>query len=664
MITGPIQRIARDRLEQRQDVKLPAAWIELDHTLPAHSRGQWLSEDSSGPTVGQHDAPVLIMFTQPSGAAYQALLAHGQSGARVYVLAPAGWEPKDSAVVRCPKVLIRRLPEVPATGVHSVSGAHVWMGAAPGGATPWRLRLAAEQAAAFRHLFLRLFWHDANDEAFGGGKRLSFRPAGARPFDVPELTGCAPVRLVAPTAQLDSVARGGLTHLTKASTAVGQPDHLWLPPSGNHHEALASLTRSGAQVRWQDRCLPDMAIHGSTGTALLPGTKHRLRIDFTREQAADAAALLQQPGLWSFQESVRLGHHAEDGARIWLKDAGAAKRVEDEQTISMADVLATGLRAASSATPDSWPEPQPLALTTRYCWTVVPPRVPSGATEDALIGRWNKVDDSWEDRLSKAREALEAAAGNRGRIGRAFSRLMSAMMGFERTHGGLLKEIGALGDLRPSESGPSAAPALLTRLQRLEEQTNSLQSDLEEAERKAREDEEREKQEKQWRRLGEEARRTIPERRADLAEAKAARPALDEQLATLAEESKDAGKKAKRSLSARRAKLDDERTRLKRTIQRLNDEIAALERTASEPFTFTSPPRPRARSKGSGGRFVPASSAARPSNPVPDEALPAVGALRSQKGKRYLVIDRWEDLNLGEKEASRLKAVLVAPEDV
>ena len=664
MITGPIQRIARDRLEQRQDVKLPAAWIALDHTSPAHSRGQWLSEDSSGPTMGQHDAPVLIMFTHPSGAAYQALLAHGQSGARVYVLAPAGWEPEDSAVVRCPKMLIRRLPEVPATGVHTASGASIWMGAAPGGAAPWRLRLAAEQATAFRQLFLRLFWHDATDEAFSGGTRLAFRTAGARPFDVPDLTGNAAVRLVAHPAALDSAARSGLVHLTTSAPPEGQPDHLWLPPSGEHHAALANLTRGGAQVQWRERCLPDMAVHGSSGTVLVPGTKRRVRIELTREQAADAAALLQQPGSWRFQESVRLGDHAHGGAKIWLPGAGTASAVEDEQVIPMSEVQATDLRAAPSAVPSSWPAPMPLALTTRYRWTVVPPRVPSGASEDALIGRWKKVDADWVDRLSKAREALAAADGSRGRIGRAFSSLMSAMMGFERTQSGLLNEMGALDDRRPSEAGPSDAPALLTRLERVEEQTSKLKSDLAEAERQALEDEEREKQETQWRRLGEEARRTIPERRAELAEATAARPALDEQLATLAEESKDAGKKAKRSLAARRAKLDDEHTRLDRTIQRLNDEIAALERSAAAPFTFTPPLQPRARSTGSGGRFVPASSAARPSNPVPDEALPEVGALRSQKGKRYLVIDRWEDLDLGEKEASRLKAALVAPEDV
>lgn len=665
MTSGPIQRISCDRLEQRHDVRLPAAWIGLEqHAPPADHRGQWVSKDDTSPATTQRDAPVLIMFSTPAGPGYQALLAHGRAGERVYVLAPEGWEPKDGAVTRCPKVLVRRLPEVPATGIHTSSGAFVWMGASPGGEAPWRLRLGSEQAAAFRQVFLRLFWHDASDEAFSGGKRLSFRAAGDRPFDVPEVTGGAPVRLVPPTAQLGAVAEGGLLHVGSGPPPQGNPGHLWTPPSGEHHAALASLTKGGAKVRWRDRSLPDLAVEGSSGTALLPGTRHRMRIEFTREQANDVSALLQQDGSWTFGEGVRLGDHAHDGAKLWLKGASVAAPVEPEQVIAMAEVHADDLRSAPSASPSSWPAPQPLALTTRYRWTVIPPRVPAGANEDALIGEWKKVDADWEARVSKAREALDAADGSRGRIGRAFSRLVSAMMGFERTQNGLMTEAVALGDYRPSDAGPTDAPGLFARLERLEDQTKKLKSDLEEAERKAREDEEREKQEAQWRLACEEARRALPDRRAELAEAEARRPGLDEQLTALSEELKTAGKKAKRSLGAQRGKLSDERARLERTIQRLTDEIASLETTASEPFTFTPPAQPRVRSKASGGRFVPSSYASRPASPVPSEALPEVGLLRSQKGKRYLVIDRWEDLELGEQAASRLNAVLVAPENV
>ena len=61
---------------------------------------------------------------------------------------------------------------------------------------------------------------------------------------------------------------------------------------------------------------------------------------------------------------------------------------------------------------------------------------------------------------------------------------------------------------------------------------------------------------------------------------------------------------------------------------------------------------------------MPSSTTARSAPPIPSEALPEVGVLRSQKNKRYLTIDRWEDLDLGETVASRLQASLVAPENV
>jgi hypothetical protein len=666
MSTGPIQPIARDRVEQRQDVKLPTAWIGLEHPPPDTSQRQWLTQDNTSPPATAHaDTPVLIMFAAPAGPAFEALLAQGQAGARVYVLAPAGWEPKDSAIIRCPKVLIRRLPEVPASAVHTASGTDLWMGAERGGAAPWRLRLVPDQASAFRQAFLRLFWHEATDEAFSGGIHLAFRAAGTRPFDVPDLTATASVRLLPPTAQTGADNGGAvLVNCTNSSPPEGQPNHLWLSPSGDHHGHLAKLVRSGARVQWQDRSLPDLTIQGASGTALLPGTRHRMQIELTQEQAADVADLLQQTGSWNFQETVRLGDHNHDGATIWLEGAGAAHSIEPEQRIDLPEVGAKSLRAMAASTPSSWPPPQPLALTARYRWTVVPPRVPASASEDPLIGRWQKVDTNWVSRIGKARAALEAAEGRRGRIGRAFSKLMSAMMGFERTQTGLLADVVALDELRPSEAGPEDAATLFSRLERLEDETKKLKSDLEKAEHKALEDEARETQKTQWHQREEEAQRALPEHRSNLKELEDGRLTLDKQLAALSEELKSAGKKAKRSLSAQQGKLKDESTRLDRKTQRLNDEISALERSTAESFLFVPPAQPTMRSKGSGGRFVPASSAARPSSTVPSEALPEVGSLRVHKSKRYLVIDRWEDLDLGEQDASRLKALLVAPEDV
>jgi hypothetical protein len=294
---------------------------------------------------------------------------------------------------------------------------------------------------------------------------------------------------------------------------------------------------------------------------------------------------------------------------------------------------------------------------------VVPPRVPAGADEDALVGRWRKLDEEWSARLARVREALVAAEGDRGRIGRAFSRLVAAMLGFKHTHGGLLTRLDALDAQRPSAAGPSGAPALLTQLGDIEDAARRLQADLEEAERKAREDEEREKQQAEWQTRVDGAKRDLPERRTALTTTEGRRAAVAEELRGIEEAMKAADKEARKDLTANQRKLSDDLQRANKDVSRLRGEIAALEQQATERFDFRAPQPPPGRAGQPGGRFVPSTSSARPAVQVPDEALPEVGSLRNHRGQRYLVIQSWEQLASGEQTASRLAARLVAPEN-
>ncbi|MCA9631675.1 MAG: hypothetical protein KC766_28660, partial [Myxococcales bacterium] len=266
-------------------------------------------------------------------------------------------------------------------------------------------------------------------------------------------------------------------------------------------------------------------------------------------------------------------------------------------------------------------------------------------------------------RLAQVREALVAAEGDRGRIGRAFSRLVSAMLGFERTHGGLLARVSALEAQRPSAAGPTGAPALLTQLGEVEDAARRLQTDLDEAERKAREDEEREKQQAAWQSRVDAANRDLPDRRTALATAESRRTAIADELRGVEESLKSADKQAKKDLTANQRKLSDDLQRANKEVTRLRGEITALEQQAAERFEFRPPPAPTGRPAQPGGRFVPTASNARPTANVPDEALPEVGSLRSHKGQRYLVVQTWDQLAAGEQTASRLAAKLVAPEN-
>jgi hypothetical protein len=656
---GPIQRTVRHRVEERGDARLPMAWIGGAAGQSGWTDGAWLTR-TKGHTALVSDVPVLMLLGQGSEDAHGELLAHAAAGARVYALVGSGWgeEPADNKVLQCPRVLVRRLSEAPATAALIGTEARLWIG---GG---FVLRLDTAQAEALRQTFLRLFWHEANEEAWSGGRQFMWRPARERPFDVPEVPAAASVRCEPADAGLTGDLRGALVHLRGGPPPATAPRRLWFPAGPDHHERLAKLVQAGVEVYWTDRGLPDLQVNGGAGELLLPGTRGRLRLRLTVQQAPEVARLLEATPAWRFQANVRLGEEGHRSAHFWLPGEAAARGLEAEQLVEVPDVSAISLAGVPTTGPSSVPAAQPLALAVRYRWTVVPPRVPTGAEEDALVGRWRRLDEDWKARLARVREALAAAEGDRGRIGRVFSRLVSAMLGFGHTHSGILARVGGLEVLSPSAVGPSGAPALLAELGEIEDAARKLRADLEEAEHRAREDEEREKQQAEWQRRVDAASRDLPGRRTALTTTEGRRVAISAELRGMEESLKSADNEVKKDITARQRKVSDDLQRANRDVNRLRGEITALEQQAAERFEFRPPPAPTGRPAQPGGRFVPSSaSSARPGSHVPDEALPKVGSLRSHKGVRYLVIETWDQLAEGELTAARLAARLVAPEN-
>lgn len=658
MMQGTIRRIPRHRVEPRADTRLRSAWIGSGQAASSPTRGSWLTQGASV-TPTAHDGPVLVMLGPESAEALVDLAACATSGARVYALVGPDWgkENAEARLVQARGVLVRRLPEVPVTALHAGGSATLMLG---GG---FALRLDEPQTEALRQTFLRLFWHEATEEAWSGGRQFMWRPAPERPFDVPETPPSAPIRWERPDAGLTGECQGALVHLAAGPPPKAAPRRLWLPAGPDHHERLEKLARAGAEIVWSDRGLPDLLVAGDSGEALLPGERGRLRVRLVGGQAGEVGALLEGNGAWRFDTNVRLGDPGHRQALFWLPGEAEARGLEDEQPIPVPEVVASSLRAVPKTAPESVPAAQPLALAVRYDWTVVPPRLPGGAQEDALVGRWRRLDDDWTSRLARVREALLAADGDRGRITRAFSRLVSAMLGFERTHGGLMTRVAEMEAQRPSTAGPSAVPAMLAALKEVEERAKKLQVDLEEAEHKAHEDEERERQRAAWQNRVDNANRDLPARRAELVEAEAQQSSVAEELGALGA-TKPADKAAKKDLKARQRKLSDELERAKKAVSRKRGEIDALERQAAESFEFRPPARPPSRAGQTGGRFIPITPSAPSAPQVPDEALPEVGSLCSRKSQRYLVIQTWEELDAGERAASRLSATLVAPENV
>ena len=658
MMQGPIQRAVLHRVELRADARLPTAWVGGTVAQPPWTDGTWLTR-VPGRAAPAGNTPILVLLGNGSEEARAALLTHATAGARVYALVGPEWgkDRVDSQVLQAPRVLIRRLAEVPASAVHAGTDVRLWIG---GGLI---LRLESNQAEGLRQTFLRLFWHEATEEAWSGGRQFVWRPARERPFDVPEVSPSASVRWESAGARLTGGASGALMHVSTGLPPDQTPRRLWFPAGPEHHDRLAKLVQAGVEVLWADRGLPDLHVNGGAGEVLLPGTRGRLRVRLTTEQASEVARMLEAPSAWHFQANVRLGEAVHRTARFWLPGETAARGLEAEQLIEVPDVPAASLREVSTTAPPIVPPAQPLALFVRYRWTVVPPRVPMGAEEDVLVGRWRKVDEDWSARLGRVREALLAAEGDRVRIGRAFSRLVSAMLGFERTHRGLLADVVALEAQRPSAAGPTGASRLFNQLGEIEDTSRKLQADLEEAERKARDDQEREKQQSDWQSRVNAANRDLPDRRTTLTTAEGRRTAIADDLRGIEDSLKSADKEAKKDLNANQRKLSDDLQRANKEITRLRGEITALEQQVAEPFEFRLPPAPTGRPAQQGGRFVPTAAGVRPATNVLDEALPEVGTLRSHKGQRYLIIQTWDQLAAGEQTASRLSAKLVAPEN-
>jgi hypothetical protein len=660
MMREPVRRITRERLQSCDEALVPTAWVGGECENPDLSDMTWLSSSKASLSRVTQGTPVLVMLGTKGTPAWGELLAHASAGARVYVLLDSSWnlDQSDAELLQASEIFLRRIPEIPVSAVHASSQARIWIGA------DLHLRLDDAQALALRQTFLRLFWHEATEEAWSGGKSLVWRVAGERPFDVPEIARTAAIRRDTPDARLESDARGGILHLSAGGPLPEVvPRRLWYPAGPEHHEPLARLAHAGTEVVWQALGLPDLLIGRGTGEVLLPGKRGRLRVRLTAAQSAEFERLLERQAHWRFMTNVRPAEPALREATFWLPGESGARGVEAEQLIELPDVTASSLQAVSETEPTSVPSPQPLALSARYRWTVVPPRVPTGTAEDTLVGQWRKLDEEWNIRLTNVRRALDASEGERSRIARAFSRLASALLGFERTHSGLLKQVVEMESQTPSVAGPAGAFSMVARLGEIDEQTRKFQADLEASERKAREDEEREKQEAAWRERRDAAQREMPKRRAELAEAEKRTEALQEELASIDNELKGANKEVRKDLDARRRKRSDDLARTKKEVSRLRNEANSLERQADEPFEFLPPSVPSVRPPTPGVRFMPPASNSRSTSKVPDESLPEVGTLRSLKDKRYLVIQNWNELAVGDQAAFRLSAKLVAPEN-
>lgn len=656
-LRGRIKPIPREHTSPRRETTLPSAWVQQPQA-PAHAQkaSLWLSDTPFRPQAPPTDGVCIAMLQNNHEPLITELARYAEAGTRLYLLTPLAWNPPD-ALRRYEGMLTRQVLTVPGTGIWRSDRADLWLGPSPE-QLGWHLHLSREQASALRALFLHLFWHEATREGWVEGKQLRLRDAAPRPFDVPVPSPGEPIRLLNEGDASPRLQAGARLYAPDGSYRDGVR-RLWVPPSGKQHIHLSRLCGNGAEIVWQGLGLPEMGTTGRRGYIRI----QKLLIELSAQQAGEAAQVLDRTAEWSFRTGVQIGAHEHAEEKFWLSEAEVAQPLLPQQHISLPAVPAPEIRSLPDTEPSSFPEAAPLSVEARYTWTATPPRCPKGARPDPLHKRWEELDADWSKRLGTARGLLEQTDEQRGSLGGRFASLLQSMMGFQRTQKRLAGEHDALEGETLSHGSPDAARRLLDRLRALEEGCQKLSGDLSDKEYDAEKEKARQEQQEELLQRKDKAKARKDDALKEQQEQQDKVERCDARLEELDEQYPDAGKKERRDLRAEKKKLQDERKAASKSRRQLSEELEALEATLNEAFTFKPPPRKRSasRKKGQSG-FIPTAKP-RKASQVPDEALPQVGALSTHNKQRYLIISTWEELEVGEAEAKRLNAKLVAAED-
>lgn len=656
---GPIlARVPRRRAEDRRESRLPTAWVR-DGREPALPQTTALRRDLGDlATPAPAGDVVIVMLSGECAGASNALIAAAQAGKRVYVLAAPGWGPGALALVPRGRVLVRRIEALPASALWSAAGAFFWTGGTA--AKPsWRLTLAPTQAHALRLAMLRLFWHHGLDEAWNDEGALNFQPCAERPFDAPEASNDAPVRLLAHGASSLPLA-GDMVYLPGVAPRPRATARAWLPPSGHDHAGLAALRAAGAEVTWHDLDLPPCGLAGDVGELRAASSQWTLSVALDAAQRGDLRKILTIEASWRFVTDASLGDIGRSADAVaWLPGSNAAAPLRLLETLDAGEAPADSLRDCATIEPVALPAPSPLSLRVEWAWGVRPPSAPAASADDPLVQAWRRFDASFRARVDAARRALDGAATRSEGLGRTFESLRAALLGFGRVGLDLGDRLAVLGAVAPSAVGPDGASAALAALRVIEGEVAELQRGLNAEEAQAREARHREEQREAFEQSQLSARVALDAHLQELATKSAALAETEGFLAELGT-SLSPGLKEKDRKASLKYHTDDQR-RLKPRVERLRELIEEGQRRLEETFVFR-PITPAASSAGgrtAGAAFVPPAGT-NDDLRAPADPLPSVGRLVVAGKQRYLGIKNWEDLDAAEPEAVRLSARLVA----
>lgn len=647
---GPIIALEKEVLIDRRDERLKQAWVRRPQEVPRWRGGTWVT-----PTVElrRGDDPILLFLGKAESlheALFDAINAAREDN-HIYVILEDGME--DLLIfLESTRALIRKVPVLHVTGVYDGSAAQVAIG------HNLFMRLDEGQSASLRQHFLRSFWHEATEEAWHDGDDFVWRKVGGeRPFDIPRLSPKGDLSWADQQTKPDS----NWEYIHRADEVLPEEParRLWINPGPQHHTELARHVEQGSSVVWDDHGLPEVGLKRDCGELVLGPTSLRFRLN--EGQTHDLKTLLNSQTPWEFLTDVRLGDFADTDSQFWLSGEKSAEELIPRRSVTLPHETALTLDTMNETPPREIPISHPLALEFQYTWTVQPPRLPKGSKEDDLVLDWGKIDRDWKNRLAKLETTLKENQDKRGRLRERFTSLVREMLGFDHSHKALQDEANRLEQLVPSMGGPREALDWFRSLGELEQKVSELAANVAEAETKAKEEEERENQRQAFEAARKEAQEGLPKSRERLKQIEESQEQRERDLELIEEELRSADKKTRRDLGAKKKKLTDEKERDSKQIKSLQSQIAALKAKSEEEFIFK-PQSSTMNTKRTSGGFVPQESTKKEDPQLPQDALPQVGVLRSHKGRRFLVIENWEEHALGKTEAARLSAELLAPE--
>lgn len=674
-LSGPIPGLldGRGRREDRRATRLTTAWL-LRRQSDALPSSPWLTRDERT-SIDLRVAPprrgrgaVLVILSDQVPATSTAISEAIRGEGRVYVLAPSGWASEQTPgwLARAPttRVLLRRVRQAPIAAVLTDDRGWLWFG--PDGPGAWRLTLDQEQVEAARQVFRDLYWNDADDEGWPEGGKVSWRARGPSPFQIARQDDGSAIRLARAASERPSPS-GAATRWYAPDGELPDPmtgqvtEQLWVPASGAGHDALARRARDGVDVVWSDLGLP-LCWTGARAGAVARTERWSLEIQLNPDQGAALDAVMTRTPDARFASDLPLSRAERElgpEGRLWLPDQSEPRALVTEQSLDAGVVAADSLRGAAACEPTSWPEPSPLALSARWRWRVAPPATPEGAKDDPLVDDWRAADRRFDERASALRGSLAELESHESALQSAFEGLRSALLGFGRSRSGLQRRLAALGAEVLSEKGPDGAREHLAGLAEVADEVTELTGRVADAEREEQETIERTRQEEQHTRAREEAEQDLVVHEQGLAEAEKTRDEVEIELGSLASSS-DAklSKKERKDRKAKRKQLGDQRTRLEGEVKLLEGRIAEARATIARPFEYR-PGKAKKKKHRRKGSLVP-EPRKKAAIRVPGEALPAVGELLRAGEERVLAIRSWDDLDPGEREASRLNARLVA----